>query len=572
MKEWWKEVTVYQIYPKSFADSNGDGIGDINGIISRLDYLKNLGVDVIWLSPVYKSPDVDNGYDVQDYRKISKTFGTMKDFDRLLLEVHKRGMKLIIDGVFNHTSDKNIWFRKSRKSKNSPYKDYYFWRKAKNGEEPNNWKSTFGGSAWEYDRKTKEYYLHIFDKSQPDLNWDNRKVRMEIYKVMKWWLDKGVDGFRFDVINFISKTPGLSSIPVKGHGYSYGHKYYINGPKIETYLKEMNREVLSKYDVMTVGETAASLNDVKTIRRYVSSRNRELHMVFHENNEIRSIKSKNASSLTALERRYNRLEWNLSDLKRNFTVWQKGLEGSGWGSVYLGNHDYPRIISRFGDDGKYRVESGKMLATMLFTLRGTPFIYQGEEIGMINPRFRSIKDFRDVAALKEYKEYAKRYKDNAAALALLAKVSRDNARTPIQWDESKNAGFSKGSPWIKVSDDYKEINVAKALGEKRSIFYHYKKLIELRKKYKIFVLGRYGIMPQDDPGIYAYTRSREGEMLIIMLNFTAGKTTFKMPKHISYSKAQLLIGNYPDSGIGLKSVALRPYEARVYKLKLSSLV
>jgi oligo-1,6-glucosidase len=566
MRSWWKEATVYQIYPRSFADSNGDGIGDLNGITSRLDYLKGLGVDVVWLCPVYKSPDVDNGYDISDYREISAKFGTMKDFDRLLTEVHKRGMKLIMDAVFNHTSDESKWFIESRKSKKSAYRNYYFWRKGKNGKEPNNWKSHFGGSAWQYDKNTGEYYLHIWDRKQPDLNWDNRKVRQEIYKVMKWWLDKGIDGFRFDVINFISKVPGLPDVPSKGKGYADGRKYYVNGPKMNAYLKEMNMQVLSRYDAMSVGETSARISEINIIKAYVDSKNHELDMVFHENNEIRSRKPHKASTL--LESRYqNSVKWKLSDLKRIFTAWQKGLERDGWDSIYLGNHDYPRIVSRFGDEGRYRVESGKMLATMLFTLRGTPYIYQGEEIGMTNAGFKSIKDYRDVSTLNLYEEYVDTHGNGSAALKLLGNTSRDNARTPMQWDESRNAGFTSAEPWIKVNSNYRKINVSRALREKDSLLNYYKKLIELRKKNQVFVYGDYNIILQKHPHVYSYTRKLGSRMLLVVLNFAGRNTKLSLPKNMAYSKAQLVIGNYPvDGAKGMEKMKLRPYEARVYSL------
>ncbi len=564
MKSWWKEATVYQIYPRSFADSNGDGIGDLNGITSKLDYLKELGVDVLWLCPIYKSPDHDNGYDIANYREISEKFGTMKDFDRLLGETHKRKMRLIMDGVFNHTSDENEWFIKSRKSKKGKYRDYYFWRKGKNGKEPNNWKSYFGGSAWEYDRSSGEYYLHIFGKKQPDLNWDNKRVRQDIYNVIRWWLDKGVDGFRFDVINMISKAPGLPDVPANGARYEDGSKYYVNGPKVNYYLKEMNRQVLSKYDDMSIGETAASTDDIPIIRHYVSSRSRELNMVFHENNEILSKNYHKAQTL--LEERYNKIKWSLADLKRSFTIWQKGLENGCWDSVYLGNHDYPRMISRFGDEGRYRVASGKMLATMIFTLRGTPFIYEGDEIGMTNVKFGSINDYKDIASVKLYEEYFNKHKDRSSALDLVAKISRDNARTPMQWDDGANAGFTNGRPWIKVNDNYMQVNVRKALAEKNSIFYYYRELIALRKKHKVFVYGKYEIILKDHPSIYSYTRTLNGEMLLVALNFTAKNTKFVLPKKMAHLKAKLLIGNYDVPEEGIEKFIMMPYEARVYRL------
>lgn len=560
MRDWWKEATVYQIYPRSFADSNRDGIGDLNGITSKLDYLKSIGVNVIWLCPIYKSPDADNGYDISNYTEISEKFGTIKDFDILLSEVHKRGMKLIMDAVFNHTSDEHRWFIESKKSKTSKYRNYYFWRK-----QPNNWGSHFGGSAWEYDRKTGEYYLHIWGKKQPDLNWDNKEVRQEIYKVMRWWLDRGVDGFRFDVINFISKTPGLPDAPGNGSRYADGRRYYVNGPKVNDYLKEMNNEVLSKYDMMSVGELSSTLKDVNIVKGYVGASRHELNMVFHENNKIRSRKA-NTKGKTLLENAYNELGWNLPDLKHNFTLWQKGLQKD-WDSVYLGNHDYPRIVSRFGDDGKYRIESAKMLATLIFTLRGTPYMYQGDEIGMTDPKFSSIRDYKDIAAVRMYKEYLENYNGRETeAIKLLGNVSRDNARTPMQWDRSMNSGFTRGTPWIKLNKNYTRINVLESLKDTKSILHYYMDLIRLRKKNKALLYGSYEIILEKHRDIYAYTRKLKGEVFLIMLNFTGKKTMFALPKGISYSKAVFVLGNYGKDGQDVKRVALMPYEARVYRL------
>lgn len=566
MSNWWKEAVVYQIYPRSFADSDGDGIGDLNGITSKLDYLKMLGVDVIWLCPVYKSPDSDNGYDISSYTEISEKFGMMKDFDRLLDGVHRRGMKLIMDGVFNHTSDEHRWFTESKKSKTSRYRDYYFWKKGRNGREPNNWESRFGGSAWEYDRLSGEYYLHIWGRKQPDLNWDNKKVRMEIYRIMRWWLDKGVDGFRLDVINFISKAPGLPDASTDGRRYADGSRYYVNGPKVDAYLKEMNMEVLSRYDTMSVGELLANLRDLKIVKRYVCSNRHELNMAFHENNEIESGKALQKSA-TLLERRYNKLKWNLTDLKNNFTIWQEGLEGDCWDSVYLGNHDNPRIVSRFGDDGKYRIESAKMLATLIFTLRGTPYVYQGDEIGMTDPKFSSIKDYRDIAALQMYSEYKRRYGSGERAIKLLKKVSRDNARTPMQWNGGRNAGFTKGTPWIRLGGNYRRINVERDFGGKESIFRYYKNLIALRKRHRALIHGRYEIMLKSHKRIYAYTRKLEEEWILVVLNFSKKNATFILPKSIQYSKASFLLGNYSNIRNDVRRTALRPYEAMIYKLE-----
>jgi oligo-1,6-glucosidase len=393
-RQWWKEAVVYQIYPRSFKDSNGDGIGDINGIISKLDYLKELGVDVIWLSPVYKSPNDDNGYDISDYRDIMDEFGTMDDWERLLEEMHNRGLKLIMDLVVNHSSDEHAWFVESRKSKDNPYRDYYIWRPGQDGKEPNNWESNFSGSAWQYDEATGEYYLHLFSKKQPDLNWENPKLRQEIYDMMKFWLDKGIDGFRMDVINFISKEEGLPDAPnPEGKKYVSGGRYFMNGPKIHDYLQKMNREVLSKYDVMTVGEMPGVT--VEEAKLYTSENRKEVNMVFQFEHVDLDSGPGGKWDLKPLQ---------LKNLKENITKWQKGLEKEGWNSLYLNNHDQPRMVSRFGNDRKYRVESAKMLATFLHMLKGTPYIYQGEEIGMTNVQFESIDDYKDIETLNMYRE------------------------------------------------------------------------------------------------------------------------------------------------------------------------
>ncbi len=566
MKNWWKEAVVYQIYPRSFQDTNGDGIGDINGITSKLDYLKELGVDVIWLCPIYKSLDADNGYDISNYTEIDKKYGTMEDFEKLLKEVHKRKMKIIMDAVLNHTSDEHPWFVESRKSKTNKYRNFYLWKPAKNGAEPNNWRSHFGGSAWEYDGQTGEYYLHIWDKKQPDLNWDNKEMRTEIYKMLKWWLDKGIDGFRLDVINFISKENSFPDAEASGEKYASGDKYYVNGPKVNDYLKEMNLEVFSKYDILIVGETAATFKDVNVIGQYVNSKNQELQMVFHENNEILGPEPRKLGA-TYLERKFNRLNWNLIDMKTNFTAWQWTLREGCWDTVYLGNHDYPRMVSRFGDDKKYRVESAKMLATLLFTLGGTQYIYQGDEIGMTNADFKSIIDYRDVAAVNMYNEYVKNHTEKET-LDLLVQVSRDNARTPMQWDDGKNAGFTEGTPWIMINGNYKEINVKKSLEDKNSIFYYYQTLIQMRKTNEIFVYGDYDLLLDKDTKIYAYTRKLNGEILLSVLNFSSESVEFELPSEITYTEETLLIGNYEGGKGSARKFQLKPYEARVYRLKI----
>jgi oligo-1,6-glucosidase len=557
-KKWWKEAVVYQIYPRSFKDSNGDGIGDIQGIISKLDYLKDLGVDVIWLSPVYKSPNDDNGYDISDYRDIMDEFGTMADWEQLLAEMHKRGMKLIMDLVVNHTSDEHPWFIESRKSKDNPYRDYYIWRSGKDGKEPNNWESCFSGSAWEYDETTGEYYLHLFSKKQPDLNWENPKLRQEVYDMMKFWLDKGIDGFRMDVINFISKVPELPDAPnPEGKKYVSGGQYFINGPRIHEFLQEMNREVLSKYDVMTVGEMPGVT--VEEAKLYTGEDRNEVNMVFQfEHVDLDS----------GPDGKWDLRPLKLKDLKESFTKWQKGLEGVGWNSLYLNNHDQPRMVSRFGNDKEYRVESAKMLATFLHMLQGTPYIYQGEEIGMINVRFDSIDDYKDIETLNMYREKViENGEDPQKVMEAIYAKGRDNARTPFQWDDSKNAGFTTGEPWIKVNPNYKEINAKQAIADPNSIYHYYRKLIQLRKQYPIIVYGSYDIILPEHEQIYAYTRTYHNEQLLVILNFSTEQPTFELPGEITFKMKELLISNYEVKEEAIDKITLRPYEARVYLLK-----
>jgi oligo-1,6-glucosidase len=560
-RAWWKEAVVYQIYPRSFYDSNGDGIGDIRGIIAKLDYLKELGVDVVWLSPVYKSPNDDNGYDISDYREIMDEFGTMEDWEEMLEEMHKRGIKLVMDLVVNHTSDEHPWFIESRKSKDNPYRDYYIWRPGKDGKEPNNWESNFSGSAWEYDETTGEYYLHLFSKKQPDLNWENPKVRREVYDIMKFWLDKGVDGFRMDVINMISKVPELpDGKPQEGKKYASGSKYFMNGPRVHEFLQEMNREVLSKYDIMTVGETPGVTPKEGIL--YTDPSRHELNMVFQ---------FEHVGLDSGPGGKWDIRPWSLADLKKTMTKWQKELEGKGWNSLYLNNHDQPRAVSRFGDDGKYRVESAKMLATFLHMMQGTPYIYQGEEIGMTNVRFPSIEYYRDIETLNMYKERVEEYgEDPQKVMEKIYYKGRDNARTPMQWDDSENAGFTTGTPWIPVNPNYKEINVKEALADPNSVFHYYKKLIQLRKQHDIIVYGTYDLILEDDPYIYAYTRTLGNEKLIVITNFSEKTPVFRLPDDITYNTKELLISNYDvNEAEELKEIRLRPWEARVYKIRLS---
>ncbi|HSB01052.1 MAG TPA: alpha-glucosidase [Anaerolineales bacterium] len=559
-KAWWKEAVVYQIYPRSFYDSNGDGVGDLRGILQKLDYLQELGIDVVWLCPVYKSPNDDNGYDISHYQDIMDEFGTLADWDELLAEMHKRGIKLVMDLVVNHTSDEHAWFREARTSKENPYRDFYVWRPAKNGAEPNNWRSFFSGSAWQYDEQTGEYYLHLFTKKQPDLNWENPKVREEVYKMMDWWLQKGIDGFRMDVINLISKVPGLPDAPVVNQDrYQFGGQYFANGPRLMEFLTEMKQKVLSRYDILTVGETP-----FVTTRDAIMIANEEtgaLKMVFQF--EHMDLSAETGAGPDGMLK-----PWKLLDLKRVMTRWQKDLENRAWNSIYLGNHDQPRSVSQFGDDGQYRVESAKMLATFVHMLQGTPYVYQGDEVGMTNVAFESIEDYRDVATRNMYREAVQeKGADPGEMLKIVHVKSRDNARTPMQWDARDQAGFTTGMPWIKVNPNYKEINVVNALTDPNSIFYYYKKLIQLRKDNPVVVYGAYDLMLDSHEEIYAFTRTLEQDRLLIILNFSRTSPVFHLPETISCSSAELLISNYNvDVDENIRQITLRPFEARVYRL------
>ncbi|WP_141992858.1 alpha-glucosidase [Bacillus sp. B4EP4a] len=557
-KAWWKEAVVYQVYPRSFMDSDGDGIGDINGILMKLDYLQELGVNVIWLSPVYQSPNDDNGYDISDYKSIMTEFGTMADFDRLLKAVHERGMKVMMDLVVNHSSDEHPWFKESRSSKDNPKRDYYIWKPGRNGKEPNNWESIFKGSAWEYDEGTDEYYLHLFSRKQPDLNWENPKLREEIYSIMTWWLDKGVDGFRMDVINFLSKDQSYSDGAVhheKQHGD--GSPFFLNGPRIHEFLQEINQRTFSGHDVITVGEMPGVTPEEAQL--FTGKDRGELHMVFQF--EHMDLGSGPAG-------KWSNDKWKLTDLKRILSKWQTGLEGDGWNSLYWNNHDQPRIVSRFGNDGKYRIESAKMLAACLHMLQGTPYIYQGEELGMTNVAFESIDDYRDIETLNSYDELVNSHGwSKERMMSAIHARSRDNARTPIQWNDSRNAGFTKGTPWIKVNPNFPEINAEKAYNDPNSIFHFYKKLIQLRKKHEVVVYGRFELLWPDDERIFAYTRSFEEERLLVLCNFREEQASYTLPEELQAYSATKLIGNYDQEEEGISSKPLRPYECRVYHLK-----
>ncbi len=558
---WWKESVVYQIYPRSFYDSNGDGIGDLRGIIQKLDYLKGLGVNVVWLSPVYQSPNDDNGYDISDYQAIMAEFGTLADWEEMLDEMHRRGIKLVMDLVVNHTSDEHLWFQQSRLSRDNPYRDWYIWRPPKNGREPNNWASFFGGSAWQYDDLTGEYYLHLFSRKQPDLNWENPQVRTAVYDMMHWWLQKGIDGFRMDVINMISKVPGLPDVPATTtDSYQFGGAHFINGPRLMEFLREMKQNVLSHYDILTVGETplVTTQNGIEITHEETGV----LNMLFQfEHMDIDADKGGDAA-------RRSMRAWRLLELKGIMSRWQKDLEGKGWNSIYLGNHDQPRAVSRFGNDGRYRTESAKLLATFTHMLQGTPFIYQGEEIGMTNVAFDSINDYRDIETLNIYHELTvEKGIAPPAALAIMHAKSRDNARTPMQWNEQPHGGFTGGTPWIKANPNYPEINVEKTLADPNSIFYYYRQLIRLRKQYPVIAYGTYDLILDAHEQIYAFTRTLDEERLLVMLNFSADTAVFTLPPHISFADHDLLLGNYevgPAEDIRLLN--LRPYEARVYQL------
>ncbi|PFJ38841.1 glycoside hydrolase family 13 protein [Bacillus thuringiensis] len=559
-KKWWKESVIYQIYPRSFNDSNNDGIGDIKGITQKLDYLKELGINVIWLSPVYKSPNDDNGYDISDYRNIMDEFGTMEDFHEMLEESHKREIKIMMDLVVNHSSDEHHWFIESKKSKDNPYRDYYIWKPGKDGKPPTNWGAAFGGSAWEYDENTDEYYLHLFSKKQPDLNWENPNLRKEIYDMMRYWLDKGVDGFRMDVINFISKdTSYPDGLIQEGNKYGDGGPHFLNGPSIHDFLQEMNKEALSKYDTITVGEMPGV--NAEQGKLYTGENRNELNMVFH----FEHVDLGNGSY-----GKWNPVKWNLTQLKKIFTNWQKGLEKDGWNSLYWSNHDQPRAISRWGNDSpEYREVSGKMLATLLHTLQGSPYIYQGEEIGMTNVSFANINDYRDIETLNAYKELVEEgFLSREELMRGIHERSRDNARTPVQWNDTENAGFTKGTPWIQVNPNFKEINAESALKNKDSIFYYYKKLIELRKQNEIIVYGTYELILEDDEEIYAFTRTLGEDKVLVICNFTNNSPTFNLPKDIDFTSTELLISNYETKqNEDISKIVLKPYEARVYRLK-----
>lgn len=554
-KDWWKKSVVYQIYPRSFCDSDGDGIGDLNGITGKLDYLKELGADVIWLSPVYESPNDDNGYDISDYQAVMKDFGTMADFDRMLEEIHARGMKLVMDLVVNHTSDEHPWFQESRKGKDNPYRDYYIWKKPKEGKEPNNWGSCFGGPAWEYEESSGEYYLHLFSVKQPDLNWENPQVRREVYRMMNWWLDKGVDGFRMDVISLISKDPDFPDGPAGITGYA-AFNYCANGPRVHEYLQEMRREVLDGRDTITVGECSGVT--LEEALKYASCDGKELSMVFQFEHVDLDFDEKG--------NKWTDRKCRLTELKEVLSRWQTGLYGRAWNSLFWCNHDQPRVVSRFGNDSpEYREVSAKMLAVCLHMMQGTPYIYQGEELGMTNVPFKGIADFRDLDSINAYWELTGKgiFKEEEM-LRFLRYKSRDNARTPMQWDASPNAGFTEGEPWIMVNPNYGEINAADQIGREDSVFSFYKELVKLRKEKPVIVNGEYRLLDPESEDVFVYERSFHEEHLLVVCSFAEKELLWRLPEEMAGQAAKRVIGNYEGQQWG-PELMLRPYEASVWE-------
>ncbi len=555
-KKWWKEAVIYQIYPKSFNDSNGDGIGDLRGIIEKLDYIEELGVDVIWLNPVYKSPNVDNGYDISDYQRIDEQYGSLDDFKELLAKIHEKGMKLIMDMVLNHTSDQHEWFQQAKSAKANKYRDYYIWHKGKNGQEPNNWGNYFyegAGSAWEYDQKTGEYYLHNYSKKMPDLNWKNENLKQDMFKMLRWWLDMGIDGFRLDAINRLIKPEGLPDSkrpptpPVGIRGYVVDREMCANQPGIHELLHEMNQEVFSKYNIMTVGETGNVNSDIAI--NYVKAEKQEIDMVFHF--EI----AKNPVLVT------------VPQFKAIQQRWYGIIEQNGWITQYLSNHDSPRQVSRFADDRELHYQSATMLATLLHTLPGTPFIYQGEEIGMTNVEFPSIEYYNERYTVGKYYTMLEKGVSPEEALSQLRMMSRDNARTPMQWNRSENAGFTNGKPWLSVNPNYEQINVEQDLKGKRSIYQYYQKLIDLRKKNSVMVYGNYRPVLAEIDHIVAYIREYEGVKWFILTNFDRVKTEVNIPQNILESEVAVILSNYPESESKLsKTMELKPYQTIVYQL------
>ena len=533
-EKWWKNAVVYQIYPRSFQDSNGDGIGDLKGIIQRMEYLGKLGIDAIWLSPVYKSPQADNGYDISDYQDIDPTFGSLEDMEALIAEAKKYNIRIIMDLVLNHSSDQHRWFLEAKKSKDNPYHDYYVWRDGKEGVPPNDMKAVFGGSAWEWVPELEQYYFHQFCVEQPDLNWENPKVRKEIYDMINWWMDKGVGGFRLDVIDQIAKEPD--------------QKITNNGPRLHEYIRELSKETFQKGDLITVGEAWGANPELTKL--YSNPDGSEFSMVFQFEH-------------IGLDQQEGKEKWDLAPLpflklKEVLSRWQTEIYNTGWNSLFWNNHDLPRIVSRWGNDKEYRVESAKMLAMLLHGMQGTPYIYQGEELGMTNVSYE-IDEYRDVETLNVYKERLEQGYDKEELMHSIHVKSRDNARTPMQWDDTKNAGFTSGTPWIKVNPNYSEINAKSQMDDPDSIFSCYQKLIQLRKEYPVFVDGEYRLLLEEDENIFAYERTLGDQTLVVVCNFFG--ETIEMPLMDKCKDMQLLLGNYADME---QPETLRPYEARIY--------
>jgi alpha-glucosidase len=554
-KKWWKESVAYQVYPRSFMDSNGDGIGDLKGVTSKLDYLKELGIDVIWLSPMFKSPNDDNGYDISDYQDIMDEFGTMADFNELLEGVHQRGMKMILDLVINHTSDEHPWFIESRSSKDNPKRDWYIWRDGKDGKAPNNWESIFSGPAWRYDKETEQYFMHIFSPRQPDLNWENPEVRNALYDMVNWWLDKGIDGFRVDAISHIKKEPGFPDMPnPENLDFVPCFPKMMNVDGIDEFLTEFSQKTIKNYDIMTVGEAnGVGLDDAD---KWVGEDNGYFNMIFQF--EFLGLWEKDAEDRV-----------NVRALKKNLTKWQKGLEGKGWNALFIENHDQPRRVSSWGNDRKLWKESAKMLGALYFLMKGTPFIYQGQEIGMTNVQFPSIEDYNDVGMLNYYKVETASGRSHDEIMEIIWKQCRDNARTPMQWNASNMGGFtSANQTWLGINPNYQEINVESQINDPDSILSFYKKLIRLRKDNPLFVYGTYDLFLPNHKHLFVYTRRHGSRQAIVINNFREKATMFKVPTSISYTSSELVLNNYDTADKKLRrEFTLKPYETRVYLLK-----
>lgn len=556
MRRWWQEAIVYQIYPRSYQDTDGDGLGDLRGILGRVDHLADLGIDAVWLTPIYPSPNADNGYDVADYRSIGPEYGTFDDWVALRDALHARGIRLIMDLVVNHTSDRHPWFQAARSSRDNPYRDYYIWRPGRAGGPPNNWAAAFGGPAWTYDEATGEYYLHLFSPHQPDLNWENPAVRREVADIMRFWLEHGVDGFRMDVINMISKVPGLPDVPGLDPGeIGWASSFFLQGPRLGDYLRELREQVLDEYDAIAVGEApGATTEHALDIARTDEG---PLHMLLHfEHVDIGG----NGDT------KWQRQAWELKQLKHVVTRWQKELEDRGWNSFYLSNHDQPRAVSRFGDDGEHRETSAKLLATFLLTLQCTPYIYQGEEIGMTNARFPDITYYRDIETLNYYSEALESGLTPREALEAIHRMSRDNARTPMHWSAEPHAGFTTGVPWIDVNPNYREINVAAQRDDPESVLCYYRRMITARRETPALVYGTYELVAEQHEQIFAYTRSFADDRLLVVLNFSGENAPFFASSHVDCTAAELIIGNLGDPWDELPELCLRPWEARVYRI------